>query len=102
MLDLLFEGGQITGLGMLAVFAIIAIIYFAIKGMGLINQPKKEPKAKEEAPKADPAPAPAVAPALAPASANDAELVAVLAAAISAYCGEPVTKFRFVSFKRIK
>lgn len=100
MLDLFFDGAQITGLGMLAVFAIIAIIFFAIKGMGLIGKPKKAPKAKAEAPKAEPAPA--AAPAPAPAANNDAELVAVIAAAVSAYCGEPVTKFRVVSFKRIK
>ena len=100
MLDLFFDGAQITGLGMLAVFAIIAIIFFAIKGMGLIGKPKKAPKAKVEAPKAEPAPA--AAPAPAPAANNDAELVAVIAAAVSAYCGEPVTKFRVVSFKRIK
>ncbi len=102
MLDLFIKGGEITGLGMLAVFAIIAIIYFAIKGMGLIGKPKKAPKAKEEAPKAVSAPEAAPAPAPAPAANNDAELIAVIAAAVSAYCGEPVTKFRVVSFKRIK
>jgi hypothetical protein len=36
------------------------------------------------------------------AASDDSELIAVLAAAISAYCGEPVTKFRVVSFKHIK
>ena len=33
---------------------------------------------------------------------NDEELVAVIAAAISAYTKEPTTKFRVVSFKHIK
>ena len=36
------------------------------------------------------------------AASDDLELIAILAAAISAYSGEPTTKFRVVSFKHIK
>ena len=50
------------------------------------------------------APAPVEAPAIeeAPAQSDDLELIAILAAAISAYTGEPTSKFRVVSFKHIK
>lgn len=102
-LDLFFRAGQVTGLGLLAVFAVIFVIFAIIKALGAgLGADKKAPKAK--APKAEEkkeeAPAPAEeAPTVA---SDDSELIAVLAAAISAYCGEPVTKFRVVSFKHIK
>ena len=101
-LELFFKGGEVTGLGILAVFAIIAVIFLVIKGLGVASTPKKPAKAAH-APKAEPAVA-EEAPAVeeAPAQADDLELIAVLAAAISAYTGEPVTKFRVVSFKHIK
>jgi sodium pump decarboxylase gamma subunit len=102
MAELFFKGGQVTGLGLLAVFAIIAIIFFAIKGMGLISQPKKSKKCEKfEAPEAPAEDHPVAAPATAVAS-DDAALIAVLAAAVAAYTGESVTKFRVVSFKHIK
>ncbi len=107
LLDKLLLGGQTLLLGMLAIFAILAIIYTAIKVLGFALNParktaKKEAKAEEKAsaPAAEPVAAPAPAPA--PAANDESELVAVLAAAISAYSGEPVTKFRVVSFKHIK
>lgn len=112
LLDKLSLGGQTLLLGMLAIFGILFIIYIAIKALGAILHPapKTEKKAKTieaPAPSAKPAPKAAPAPAAAPASvetaaSNDNELVAVIAAAISAYTGEPVTKFRVVSFKHIK
>lgn len=109
LLDKLLLGGQTLLLGMLAIFAILAIIYAAIKVLGFALNParktaKKEAKAEEKAsaPVAEPVAAPAPAPAPAPAANDESELVAVLAAAISAYSGEPVTKFRVVSFKHIK
>ena len=102
-LELFFRSGQVTGLGMLAVFAIIAIIFVVIKALGATVGSDKKPAAKAKAEaetkkEPDPEPAPA-APA---AASDDLALIAVLAAAISAYTGEPVTKFRVVSFKHIK
>lgn len=103
-IKLFFDGAKITGLGMLAVIAIIAIIYFVIKGIGKAagsgTKPAKAEAPKEEA-KKEPEPEPAQA-AEEPAGSDDLELIAVLAAAISAYSGEPITKFRVVSFKHIK
>lgn len=96
MLDILIQDGQISGLGMLIIVAIIFIIFIAIKSLGAPAERKKKSAKKADAPTEAPAPV------AAPAKADDAELIAVLAAAISAYCGEPVTKFRVVSFKRIK
>jgi sodium pump decarboxylase gamma subunit len=102
-LELFFKGGEVTGLGMIAVFAIIAVIFLVIKGLGAASTPKKPVKAEAPAVTAAPAVAEAVPAAeVAPAQTDDLELIAVLAAAISAYTGEPVTKFRVVSFKHIK
>lgn len=100
--NLFFKAGEVTGLGLLAVFAIIAIIFVVIKAIGAgLGSGKKEKKKK--APVPEPVKEePALAPVEAPAAQDDSELIAVLAAAISAYCGEPVTKFRVVSFKHIK
>jgi sodium pump decarboxylase gamma subunit len=101
-LELFFKGGEVTGLGMIAIFAIIAVIFLVIKGLGAASTPKTAKKA--EAPVVEAPAAPAEAPVVeeAPAQTDDLELIAVLAAAISAYTGEPVTKFRVVSFKHIK
>ena len=112
LLDKLGLGGQTLLLGMLAIFGILFIIYLAIKALGaaLHPAPKAEKKAKNievPAPAVKPVNIATTAPAAAPApvettAGNDSELVAVIAAAISAYTGEPVTKFRVVSFKHIK
>ena len=101
-LELFFKGGEVTGLGMIAIFAIIAVIFLVIKGLGAASTPKTAKKA--EAPVAEAPTAPEAVPVAeeAPAQTDDLELIAVLAAAISAYTGEPVTKFRVVSFKHIK
>ncbi len=103
-LELFFKSGEVTGLGLLAVIAIIAIIFAVIKVLGAgLNGSKKTEKAEVLLPKKEvPAEEPAEEEAPAPAAQDDSELVAILAAAISAYCGEPVTKFRVVSFKHIK
>ena len=102
-LELFFKGGEVTGLGLIAVFAIIAIIFLAIKGLGVVTGKANKP-AKAKAPKEEAAPAPVEAPVIeeAPAQSDDLELIAILAAAISAYTGEPTSKFRVVSFKHIK
>ncbi len=102
-LELFFKGGEVTGLGLIAVFAIIAIIFLAIKGLGAASAPSKKP-AKAEVPteKEQAEPEAAVPAVQETAASDDLELIAILAAAISAYTGEPVTKFRVVSFKHIK
>lgn len=103
-LELFFKSGEVTGLGLIAVFAIIATIFFVIKGLGKAASPEKPaPVAanKEEAPAAAEVITEA-APAEVPEASDDLELIAVLAAAISAYSGEPISKFRVVSFKHIK
>ena len=100
-LELFFKGGEVTGLGMLAVFAIIAIIFLAIKGLGVVTGTANKP-AKVAAPKEEAAPVPAPVAEEAPAQSDDLELIAILAAAISDYTGEPTSKFRVVSFKHIK
>ncbi len=97
-------GGKTLLLGFAAIFVILFIIYLFIKLQGIafklqeISDNTKKPEAVEAAPVKAPTP---VAPAPVTA-ANDTELVAVIAAAISAYTGEPENKFRVVSFKRIK
>ena len=100
-LELFFRGGQVTGLGVLAVFAIIAVIFVVIKGLGTASAPaKKAPKT--EAPKEEVKIEPEPEVEVAEEAGDDLELIAILAAAISAYSGEPVSKFRVVSFKHIK
>jgi sodium pump decarboxylase gamma subunit len=101
-LELFFRAGQVTGLGLIAIFAIIAIIFVVIKALGAsLGSGKKTTKKEEPKAEVKEEPAPAEEPAAVQAT-DDSELIAVLAAAISAYCGEPVTKFRVVSFKHIK
>ncbi|MGN1094794.1 MAG: OadG family transporter subunit [Eubacteriales bacterium] len=108
-------GFQTLLLGMVTIFAILFIIYISIIILGKImsaskkcseksKQNKKKKATDIPAPVAAPAPAPVKESAPAPVSTtqNDEELVAVIAAAIASYTGEPVSKFRVVSFKHIK
>ncbi len=102
-LELFFESGEVTGLGLLAVIAIIAIIFGVINVLGVgLNGNKKAAKAEVLLPKKEVDTEEPAQEEAAPAAQDDSELVAILAAAVSAYCGEPVTKFRVVSFKHIK
>lgn len=121
VLDKLTLGGETLLLGMIAIFAILFIIYLVIKVLGMtINKESKSENKKANnvdntpvintKPVHKSAPAPVAAPSKQPAAetssaantVNDGELIAVIAAAISACSGEPVTKFRVVSFKHIK
>ena len=84
--------GLITAIiGMLVVFAMLTILICFVWAAGTIFQSltgKKENKAKAAAPAPAPVPAPVVeaAPAVEESSVvNDAELIAVIAAAIAAY-----------------
>lgn len=105
-IELFFRGGQVTGLGVLAIFAIIATIFVVIKTLGATagSEKKSAPKATKPVAESKPEPEPAAAEETAAeeAAGDDLELIAILAAAVSAYSGEPVTKFRVVSFKHIK
>ena len=91
-------GLQTTLLGMGVVFSVLIILLLVLTAFKFIfyKQPKTE---KKPAPAKVEAPAPAPAPA-APAAADDAELVAVITAAIAAMMDAPQTSFRVVSFKR--
>lgn len=103
-LDLFVGTGLPTLLiGMLAVFAILGIIFLALVIMraGFKRNAIKAKKARkaEEAPSA-PAPAEESAPAT-PAT-DDSAIVAAIVAAISAYTGKAPEGFRVVSFKKRK
>lgn len=98
--DSLSFGGMMLGIGMLAVFSVLCILWgalviFKIAFYDIPNRKKAAPKAVE-------APVEVEAPVVvAPAPSADEELIAVFAAAIamaeSESCG---AKFRVVSFKR--
>lgn len=93
-------GAMMLGIGMLAVFAVLCTLWFALVlfKIGFYDLPAKK-KATAEAPVA---PAP-VAPVVvaAPAVNEDEELIAVLAAAIAMAESENLgAKFRVVSFRR--
>ncbi|MBQ2706618.1 MAG: OadG family protein [Clostridia bacterium] len=97
-------GLQTALLGMLVIFAVLSVLLIVLTAFKFIfyKQPKTEKKAapvKVEAPAPAPVAAPAPAPAE-PAAADDAELVAVITAAIAAMMDAPQTSFRVVSFKR--
>jgi len=97
-------GLQTALLGMGVIFVVLSILMIVLMAFKFIfyKQPKTEKKAapvKVEAPAPAPVAAPAPAPAE-PAAADDAELVAVITAAIAAMMDAPQTSFRVVSFKR--
>lgn len=97
--------GEMVLIGMGMVFAVLAVLWAVLSIFKLIFA-KPEPKKKKSepvAPKTEPVAAPE--PVVAPAANNDAELIAVLTAAIVAYeasQGNEVAPggFRVVSFRR--
>ena len=95
--------GQMTLLGMGMVFAVLALLWGVLVIFKMIfAKPEKKVK-PAPAPKAEPVVVPE--PVVAPAASNDAELIAVLTAAIAAYeasQGNEVAPggFRVVSFRR--
>lgn len=97
-------GFQTLLLGMLTIFAILFIIYILILVLGkAMTAAKKGKKSKKKDVVVTEKASEPTANTVSPISANnDEELVAVIAAAISAYTKEPSTKFRVVSFKHIK
>ena len=96
--------GQMTLLGMGMVFAVLAVLWGVLVIFKMIfAKPEKKVKPAPAAPKAEPVVVPE--PVVAPAASNDAELIAVLTAAIAAYeasLGNEVAPggFRVVSFRR--
>ena len=98
--------GQMTLLGMLMVFSVLAILWGILAIFKLVfagKTPKeKKPEPVKATPKAEANPAAVVTSS----QSNDAELVAIITAAVAAYRhgeGEPVQdgSFRVVSFKRV-
>ena len=87
-------GLEMLLVGMLIVFAVLALLWGALEISGVLFRKlsgmEKAPAAKE----AEVAPAPVAA------AADDTELIAVLTAAIAAMESAPAARFRVVSFKR--
>ena len=97
--------GQMTLLGMGMIFAVLATLWGVLAIFKLIfaKPEKKKAKPAPAAPKTEPVVVPE--PVVAPAATDDAELIAVLTAAIAAYeasLGNEVAPggFRVVSFRR--
>ncbi len=96
--ELLMSGAVVCVIGLATVFAVLAILWGVLELMRVIFTAKKPaPKAPEK--KAPQTPAPAPAPA--PVAADDSELVAVLAAAVAAYLGQPTSSFRIRNYRRV-
>ena len=86
-------GLQMLLVGMLIVFAVLALLWLSLEISGAIFRKLSE-KAKPVVEKKVEAPAPVVN------TASDTELIAVLTAAIAAMESAPAARFRVVSFKR--
>ncbi len=99
--DVIKNGGQYFLLGMLAVFAVLGLIWIAIELFHRFCSIIPAKKAEEEVSTTVSAPAASRAPAVAPATTDDAEIVAVIIAAIAAAQADtPNGKFRVVSFRK--
>lgn len=101
MADRLSAAGQTLVLGMVAVFAVLAILWIVLAVMGRFFTGASPRSEKEE--KAPAASAPQVvqtAPAPTAPESNDEEIVAAITAAISVMLGKPQSAFRVVSFRQ--
>lgn len=99
-LEILGFGAKMLGIGMLAVFAVLCLLWGALTLFKIFfyDLPAKK-KTENEAPEAPAPAAPTVA--AVPAANEDEELIAVLAAAIAMAESECIgAKFRVVSFRR--
>ena len=97
MADRLSAAGQTVVLGMLAVFAVLAVLWLVLAIMGKFFTTAPKAEKKEE-----PAAAPVVVQPVqtsAPAT-NDEEIVAAITAAISLMLDKPQSAFRVVSFRQ--
>lgn len=99
-------GLGVAAIGLLIVFAVLALIMLIISLFRLVfGRPRKKKLilvSESEAPTPAPAPAPVVTAAPAAAT-NQEELIAVLAAAVAAYegCDVASSRYRIRSFRRI-
>lgn len=99
-------GLGVAAIGLLIVFAVLAIIMLILSLFRLVfGRPRKKklvPVSNSEEPTPAPAPAPVVTAAPAAAT-NQEELIAVLAAAVAAYegCDVASSRYRIRSFRRI-
>ncbi len=101
--DVFKNGGSYAIVGLLTVFAVLAIIWGVLELFHFISHGKAKKKSKPVAPAITVAPASEPEPvASAPLpQTNDEEIVAVIAVAIAAAQSEnPIGSFRVVSFKR--
>lgn len=99
-LEILGFGAKMLGIGMLAVFGVLCLLWGALTLFKIFfyDLPAKK-KTENEAPETPAPAAPAVA--AVPAANEDEELIAVLAAAIAMAESECIgAKFRVVSFRR--
>lgn len=101
--DKLSTGLTVFALGMVTVFAVLAILWAILALFKVVFYHEKKPAAVK-APKPAPAPAAVPAPAAAPATeSDDGALVAAITAAIAAYTANDESfagGFRVVSFRR--
>ncbi len=99
--------GLTSLLGMLIIFAVLAVLWGAIELFRMMMQSfsgKSESAPKKQAPPAVPAvtPAPAAAPAPVQVYAqSDEEIVAAITSALAEYLGTSQSSFRVVSFKKV-
>ncbi|MBE7022336.1 MAG: methylmalonyl-CoA decarboxylase [Ruminococcaceae bacterium] len=105
MTDKFAQGGVVAVIGICTVFIVLAILWGVLELMRVFFT-KDAKKEKKPAEKAAPAPAPMAAVAKAPVAsaagaAEDEELIAVLAAAVAAYLGQPVSRFQIKNYRRI-
>ncbi len=97
---------QVTVIGMVMVFAVLSILWAVLAVFKMIFAKAPQPAKAAPAPKAEPKTAPAPTPAPAPvAVADDAQLIAVITAAVAAYraAEDPnatPSGFRVVSYRR--
>ena len=98
-LEALKTGSTTAILGMVIVFAVLAVIFAALVIMRkALNRKPKASAAETIAPVVVSAPTPEEQPA--EESTDDCAIVAAIVAAISAHTGKAPTSFRVVSFKR--
>ncbi len=95
--ELLMSGAVVCVIGLGTVFAVLAILWGVLELMRVIFTAKSDAPKKDYEQKAAPAPNPAPAPA----ATDDTELVAVLAAALAAYLGQPTSSFRIRNYRRV-
>ena len=97
-------GGEVTLLGMGAVFAVLIIIWAMVELLHLLlGEKTKSADVKKEgvpAPVETKNEAPAPTPVVTESATPDYELIAVITAAIAAASGSAPTSFKVVSFKR--